>query len=54
VFFEFGASETKDPAAIAHGLAPDENLLHSLRQQTGLTFTPERRVVDIWTLTSHF
>jgi RNA polymerase sigma factor (sigma-70 family) len=54
VFFEFGATETKDRQANAHGLAPDENLLNSLREQTGLQFMRERRVVDIWTLTSRF
>jgi len=47
---EFGATQLDDAAASGHGLAADEELLSSLAQQTGLTFTPQRRMVDIWTL----
>ena len=48
----FGATQSNGTAAAARGLAPDKTLLDSLAQQTGLSFTPERRNVDIWTLSN--
>jgi RNA polymerase sigma factor (sigma-70 family) len=47
---EFGAVEINDPAASGRGIAADEKLLNSLNQQTGLTFTTQRRTVNTWTL----
>ena len=47
---EFGARQMSDSAASRVGLAPDQTLLRSLVEQSELSFTPERRTVDIWTL----
>jgi len=46
----FGATQIDASAATNYGLSPDKNLLRSLSEQSGLTFTPGRRMVDIWTL----